>query len=68
MKALPICDCQLARGDWLRVSTIRVSGWVKEGGRELRHFFIPFAHANGTDSIANGPDKLAIGNWQLEME
>jgi hypothetical protein len=34
------------------VSTIRLSGWVKEGGRELRGFFIPFADANGTDSIS----------------
>jgi hypothetical protein len=41
------------------VSTIRVSGWVKTAVENYGSFFIPFAYANGTDSIAyaNGSNK-----------
>jgi|GEM_PF-2870458 len=34
------------------VSTIRVNGWDKERLKSRRNFLIPFAYANGTDSIS----------------
>jgi tetratricopeptide (TPR) repeat protein len=42
------------------VSTIRVSGWVKDASERARRSFIPFAYANGTDLIRRRTLVLAL--------